>query len=434
MVNFNEVFYQIYTLGFCDAPLYNDGKKEKRILHILDWIDHLKKLGITALIFNPLFESDKHGYDTRDFYTVDCRLGTNADFKKVCKALHKAGIKIFLDGVFHHVGRGSYLFQDVKEKKWESPYKDFFYIDFNNIQNEDGFSYANWEGHHELVKLNLQNPAVKDYLLKAIDYWMEEFSIDGLRLDVAYSLDRNFMQEMVQHVKEKKDDFLFIGEMIGGDYNVLFNDGHLDSVTNYECRKGLYSSMNSHNLFEIAHSLNRQFGNDPWTLYRGKHLLSFMDNHDVDRIASTLVDERDLPLAYALMYAMPGMPCLYYGSEWKEKAKRTNTSDVELRPYFKEPIWNELTDLLAKLNRIRKDNPALTYGNYEQVYLQNEQYIFSRKDGQAEIYFVINISDEEKDLPIPFTFTAINLLTQEKISIQNNIHLSPKSFLFLKVI
>ena len=333
-MDFNQVLYQIYPLGFCGAPKHNDGVQVSRILRVIDWIPHFKKLGITAILFNPVFESDRHGYDTRDFSRIDCRLGSNDDFVAVCNALHDAGIKVILDGVFNHVGRGFGYFQDVIQRKWDSPYKDWFHINFDDHNHQDGFWYEGWEGHNELVKLNMNNETVRRYLIERADQWIAEFGIDGLRLDVAYMVDRNFMRELCGHIRSYDPDFLFIGEMIGGDYNVLMQDGLLDSVTNYECRKGLYSSMNSKNLFEIGHSLNRQFGSDPWTLYRGRHLLSFADNHDVDRLASVLSDARDLPLTYALMFAMPGMPCIYYGSEWGVKGARTKFTDHQLRPEF----------------------------------------------------------------------------------------------------
>lgn len=134
------VFYQIYPLGFTGAPMPNDGVCVNRIQKVKGWIPHLKKLHIGAVYFSPVFESDNHGYDTRDFTKIDCRLGTNEDFKAVCDALHENGIKVVLDGVFNHVGRGFFAFRDVQEKKWDSPYKDWFHLNFDgNSAYNDGF-------------------------------------------------------------------------------------------------------------------------------------------------------------------------------------------------------------------------------------------------------------------------------------------------------
>lgn len=248
----------------CGAPHENDGRLEHRIRRVLDFIPHLQKLGVNAVLFNPLFESDAHGYDTRDYRKVDVRLGTNEDLKEVCDALHKAGMKVIFDGVFNHVGRGFFGFRDVQEKKWDSEYKNWFNISFDgNDAYNDGFWYEGWEGHYELVKLNLRNEATVQYLLDTVKLWTEEFGIDGLRLDVAYCLDKDFLRRLKGFCSGLKSDFFLVGEILGGDYRTVCGDGLCDSATNYECYKGLYSSFNSMNMFEIIHSLIRQFGSDP---------------------------------------------------------------------------------------------------------------------------------------------------------------------------
>jgi glycosidase len=431
-MDYNQIFYQIYPLGFTGAPKENDGIQAHRIRKVLDFIPHYKKLGITAIWFSPVFESDRHGYDTRDYRKIDCRLGTNEDFQEVCDALHDAGIKVVLDGVFNHVGRGFWAFKDVQEKKWESPYSEWFYINYNDTWARDGFTYQNWEGHDELVKLNLQNPEVRKYLLDAVDSWIADYNIDGLRLDVAYMVDRDFLRELKAHTSGIDPDFMLLGEMIGGDYNVLLKDCGLHSVTNYECRKGIYSSLNSHNMFEIAYSLNRQFGNDPWTLYHGQHLLSFVDNHDVDRIASVLEDPKDLKLAYALIYGMPGMPCIYYGSEWGAKGKRTNWSDAPLRPAFDKPKWTELTDYIAAMSQMRKDYPILADGDYTQLQVKNEQLIFRRRDEKGQLIFALNCSDQ----PVRMDFNAeagdgIELVTKKHVDYGGGLEIAPKDAMFI---
>ncbi|MGN1024427.1 MAG: alpha-amylase family glycosyl hydrolase, partial [Lachnospiraceae bacterium] len=259
--------YQIYPLGMCGAPFANDGVLEHRILKVLDWIPHLKKLGITAVYFGPVFDSDTHGYNTRDYQKIDPRLGTNEDFAKVCAALHENGIRIFLDGVFNHVGRGFFGFQDVLKNRENSQYKDWFYLNFGgNDAWNDGLWYEGWEGNYDLVKLNLDNPAVCDYLIDSVKRWVQEFDIDGLRLDVAYMVNRNFLKRLRWETDQLKPAFYLIGEILGGDYRQIMNPEMCHSVTNYECYKGIYSSFNSMNMFEINSSLERQFGTDPWDL------------------------------------------------------------------------------------------------------------------------------------------------------------------------
>lgn len=390
---YESVFYQIYPLGFCGAPFENDGVLEHRILKVNDWIPHIKKLGANAIYFSPVFESDTHGYNTRDYTKIDTRLGTNEDFATICDNLHKEGIKVVLDGVFNHVGRGFWAFQDVLEKKWDSPYKDWFHISFDGNSNyNDGLWYEGWEGNYDLVKLNLRNEDVIQHIFAAIKGWVEEFDIDGLRLDVAYCLDHDFLRRLRSFCDSLKPDFFLVGETLHGDYNQWMNDSMLHSVTNYECYKGLYSSFNSMNMFEINHSLLRQFGPDNWTLYKGKHLLCFVDNHDVTRIASILTNEKHLPLIYGMLFGMPGIPCVYYGSEWGAKARKEE-GDPALRACFDAPEWNDLSETISRLSEIKKNSEALNYGSFRSVLLTNRQCIFERKSEHERIYVAINADE-----------------------------------------
>ena len=391
---YESVFYQIYPLGFCGAPFENDGVEEHRILKVIDWIDHIKKVGADAIYFSPVFESDTHGYNTRDYKKIDCRLGTNEDFKKVCESLHNAGIKVVLDGVFNHVGRGFWAFQDVLEKREGSQYKDWFNINFGGNSNyNDGLWYEGWEGNYDLVKLNLKNPAVVEYLLDAVTFWIKEFDIDGIRLDVAYCLDHDFLKRLRQHCDGLKNDFFLVGELLHGDYSQWVNDAELHSCTNYECYKGLYSSFNSMNMFEICHSLKNQFGPEGWCRYRGKHLLCFVDNHDVTRVASILTNPEHLPLIYGLLFGMPGIPCVYYGSEWGTKAEKAQ-GDPALRPCFDKPEENELTEFIGKLAEIHKNHKALCYGDITVPVLTNKQCIIERKSEDERILVAINADSE----------------------------------------
>lgn len=411
-----SVFYQIYPLGFTGAPFENDGIQEHRIKRVLDWIPHLTRLGINAVYFSPVWESDTHGYNTRDYRRLDVRLGTNEDFKEVVSALHENGIRVVLDGVFNHVGRGFGAFQDVLQNREQSAYTGWFYrIAFDgDSPYHDGLWYEGWEGNYDLVKLNLRNEEVIRYLLDSVGFWIEEFGIDGLRLDVAYSLDEEFVRRLRSFCDEKKQEFFLLGEMLHGDYNRMVNPAMLHSATNYECYKGLYSSFNSMNLFEINHSLLRQFGPENWTLYKGKHLLSFVDNHDVTRAASILQNPRHLPLLYALMFGMPGIPCVYYGSEWGCTGEKSQ-GDPALRPAFEAPEWNGLTDFIAELIRAKKNSAALNYGDFRSILLTNRQCIFQRCTGEERVLVAIN-ADEN-----PFTAhfdagcgRAVDLITGEE--------------------
>lgn len=440
---FDTTLYQMYPLGMLDctfdAPAVDDaeGQERERSLHrvrsLIEWAPYLGKLGVGAILLNPVFASDSHGYNTRDLREIDYRLGTNEDFARVVDALHACGVRVILDAVFNHVGRNFWAFRDVRERRWDSPYKDWFNISFDGDTHfGDGFWYEGWEGNQDLVKLNLRNPEVVDHLLDAVRMWKRELGVDGLRLDVAYSLDHDFVKQLRGLADElgaeprfdgaPGDGFPLIGEVLHGDYNLIVNDEMLNSCTNYECYKGLYSSFSSMNMFEIAHSLHRQFGGDPWCIYRGKHLVNFADNHDVSRLASILTEKRHLAPAYGVLFGMPGIPCLYYGSEWGQLGTKGigYLADVELRPAIGAPAaealdapvagWdggtgpNELTAFINRLNHVRRESRALCHGDYRNVIITNKQLLFERcvgaADGAAAEHVLVAVNADDA----PFTF------------------------------
>ena len=429
-----SVFYQIYPLGFAGVPFENDGELRHGILRVIDWIPHIQKLGCNAIYFSPLFESDTHGYNTRDYKRIDTRLGTNEDFKEVCDKLHEAGIKVVLDGVFNHVGRGHFAFQDVLANRENSRYLSWFNINLGgNDAYNDGLWYEGWEGNYDLVKLNLHNEEVVQYLFDCVRFWIEYFEIDGIRLDVAYCLDENFMRRLRGFTDSLKSEFFLVGEAVHGDYNRIANDGTLHSATNYECYKGIYSALNSMNMFEIVHSLLRQFGPENWTLYKGKHLLSFVDNHDVSRIATALNNERHIPLAFAFIYGMPGIPCVYYGSEWGFKADKSQ-GDPALRPYFENYEENELTEFISRLSEAKKNSKALNYGGFQSVVLNNKQCIFARRTDDETVLVCINA--EENDYTAYFNVesnSAVDLLTGERVELNGSFTMKGYGVNFLKL-
>lgn len=405
-------FYHIYPLGFCGAPQIHQEEISHRITKIIDWIPHMKKMHMNAIYLGPIFASYEHGYDTSDYRMIDHRLGDNEDFKKVCDALHEAGIRIVLDGVFNHVGRYFWAFLDVKEKREGSPYANWFQnINFHaSSPLGDDFTYETWQGYYNLVKLNLRNEEVVQYLLDSVAMWMDEFHIDGLRLDAADCIDKDFFRRLKVFTKQKNPDFWLMGEIIHGDYNMWANPEMLDSVTNYECYKGLYSSHNTKNYFEIAYSLNRQFGNRG--IYKNLTLYNFVDNHDVNRLASTLLNQKDLLNVYTLLYTMPGVPSIYYGSEYALKGTKHDGSDADIRPcldidHIPDPN-EELFAHICKLGEIYETATPLKTGSYEQILIRNEQYVFQRKNEHETVYVALNVSDEP--YMVSFPVTESNLL------------------------
>ena len=433
------IFYHMYPLGMTGAPKQNaQTEVTDRFKELDQWIPHIRSLGCNAIYIGPLFESSSHGYDTRDYKLVDGRLGTNEDFREFTKLCHENGIKVVVDGVFNHTGREFFAFKDIQEKKWDSPYKDWYKgVNFDwQSPLGDPFGYEAWQGHFELPCLNLYNQQVKDYLFDVIRFWVDEFDIDGIRLDCANVMDFGFMQEMRTQTASMKPDFWLMGEVIHGEYGRWVNDGMLHSVTNYELHKSLYSGLNDHNFFEIAHNVRRLEA-------IGTRLYTFLDNHDENRIASKLNKKAHLPLAWTLLFTLPGIPSIYYGGEWGLEGMRTRESDAALRPCITlkegEAKHSDLTDLIAKLARIHTENPEFHGGRYQELLLTNRQYAFARHAQGSICITAANSDDQESRLSIPVPLHASqaeNLMDGSIIPVENgtlNLTLPGNSSVVLKI-
>ncbi len=432
------VFYHIYPLGLTGAPKENSyGEPVSRLNTLLPWISHIKKIGCNAIYIGPLFESVGHGYETTDYRKLDSRLGTNEDLKGFVAECHGQGVKVIFDGVFNHTGRDFFAFQDIKKNRENSRYKDWYRnVNFwGNNQFNDGFSYENWGGYDLLAKLNQQNPEVRDYICDVIRFWADEFDVDGIRLDAADVLDFEYMKALRRVANEEKPDFWLMGEVIHGDYNRWVNEGTLHSVTNYHLHKALYSGHNDHNYFEIAHTVKRLYGmggNRP----DGLKLYNFVDNHDVERIYTKLNNKAHFAPVHVLLYTLPGIPSIYYGSEFGIEGRKERHSDDSLRPalsledYANADEENPYTRLIKALGRVRQNTPALSYGDYKELALTNRQYAFSRDyEGKSVI---ITVNNDENDftmeLPAGNEPAYVGALSGEKVAAnQGRISVSMKA-------
>ncbi len=421
------IFYHIYPLGLTGAPKENSyGTPEHRLNALLPWIPHIREIGCNALYIGPLFESVGHGYETTDYRKLDSRLGTNGDLQQFVAACHGQGVKVILDGVFNHVGRDFFAFRDLKEKREGSPYRDWFCnVDFGgNNEYGDGFSYDNWGGYNLLVKLNQKNPEVCGYICDAIRFWVREFDIDGLRLDAADVLDFHFMQQLRRTANEAKPDFWLMGEVIHGEYGRWVNEGTLHSVTNYQLHKALYSGHNDHNYFEIAHTVKRLYemgGSSP----DGLKLYNFVDNHDVARIYTKLNQKAHYAPVHILLYTLPGIPSIYYGSEFAVEGKKERFSDASLRPALRLEDYrdaletNPHTKLIAALGKIRSETKELSYGDYKELLLTNCQYAFSRTWNGKSVIVTVNNDDSDYVMTLPCTDAAeyIGALSGQRVPV-----------------
>lgn len=412
------IFYHIYPLGMCGAPKENTfSAPVRRIEELFSVPDYLAAQGYNAVYIGPLFSSMTHGYDTVDYRTLDQRLGTNEDLKKLCGAFHEKGIRVVFDAVFHHVGRAFFAFRDLLEKKEESPYLSWFSgVRFDRQSSfGDSFAYDSWEGHEELVKLNLFNEETADYLFNVVLFWIDAFGVDGLRMDAANCMPIEFFERLRSVVKQKKSDFWLMGEVIHGDYRRWANDKALDTVTNYEAYKGLYSSHNDRNYFEIAHTLTRQFGEGG--LYRELCLYNFVDNHDVTRLYSILKDKRHIFNVYTLLFTMPGIPSVYYGSEFGIAGEKRAGSDASLRPSLH--IGDEAENVpglrlyIRYLIRLRQVYTALKDGKINMIHINNEQLVYVRENEQMKILIALNLSETDAAVHLPYAINAEEIVKSE---------------------
>ena len=420
------VFYHIYPLGITGAPKVNSySEPVHRLNKLLPWISHIKEIGCNAIYIGPLFESVGHGYETTDYKKLDSRLGTNEDLKNFVSECHKQGVRVILDGVFNHTGRDFFAFQDIRQNRENSRYKDWYCnVNFrgNNSFN-DGFSYENWGGYDLLAKLNQHNPEVRDYICDVIRFWVNEFDIDGLRLDAADVMDFEYMKSLRQVANEVKADFWLMGEVIHGNYSRWANDGTLHSVTNYMLHKALYSAHNDHNYFEVAHTIKYVSGmvGDRLKLY------TFVDNHDVERIYTKLQNKSHFVPVHVMLYTLPGVPSIYYGSELGIEGRKERGSDDSLRPeldfddYKDAANTNPCTKLISSLGRIRQNTSALCYGDYKELELRNTCFAYSRTLDGKSVIVTVNNSDSEAEMTLACSETSeyTGALTGESVPVNN---------------
>lgn len=418
------VFYHIYPLGLAGAPKQNDyGEPVHRLNTLLPWVDHIKEIGGSALYIGPLFESVGHGYETTDYKKLDSRLGTNEDLTAFVAYCHEQGIKVIFDGVFNHTGRDFFAFKDIQVNRENSQYKDWYCnVNFwGNNEYNDGFSYDNWGGYNLLVKLNQKNPAVVDYICDVIRFWVSEFDVDGIRLDAADVLDFDFMKALRRTANEVKPDFWLMGEVIHGDYSRWVNGETLHSVTNYTLHKALYSGHNDHNYFEIAHTVRRLQNMGTLKLY------NFVDNHDVERIYTKLTNKAHFAPVHVLLYTLPGVPSIYYGSEFGIEGRKEYGSDDSLRPAlniedYKDSVkTNPCTALIAALGKVRQAVPALSYGSYDELMLTNRQFAYARDLDGTRVIVSVNNDDAPAGMHLAAGNCAayVGSLSGEKVSVQD---------------
>lgn len=404
----SEIWYHLYPLGFLGADDQNPapgavgGPISHRLADLVGWLDQLVDLGVTGLLLGPVFESGSHGYDVVDPFRIDRRLGSEMDLVRLIDECHQRSLRVGLDVVFHHVGRGHAYFVDVLAHGRESARSDWFHVDFDR-QGDDGFSYANFEGHDQLVKLNHANGQVLDWAVDVAGYWLDR-GVDALRLDAAYAIPAAFLATFENRVRALRPDLLLVGEVIHGDYVAIAKASRLASVTQYELWKAIWSSLNERNFYELAHALDRH--SDfcqhfvPW---------NFVGNHDTTRIATKLIDRRHLAHALAILFTLPGIPAVYAGDEQGAEGTKYDREggDAEIRrPLPYQPaelagdsllIWQMHRELIA----VRRARPWLVDGALKVTHLGNRSIAFEVRSQQHLLVTLLNTDDRSVPCAIP---------------------------------
>ena len=403
----HAIWWQLHPISFTGAahvatPDSSPGTAPAhQLTRIEAWLDYLVDLGCNGLLLGPIFASQTHGYDTVDHYRIDPRLGTEQDFDHLAEQCRARGVRLLLDGVFNHVGRGFRPFQDVLAHGRSSAYAPWFRLDFgpDGARRPDGFGYADFEEHGELVALNHAEPAVQDYVTDVMTHWLNR-GASGWRLDAAYAVPLPFWRAVTDRVRATHPDTWLVGEMIHGDYVAAVRDGGLDSVTQYELWKAIWSSLNDQNFFELAHALTRH--NEFAAAFLPQ---TFVGNHDVTRLASRLAVPEHLPHALAVLFTVAGSPSIYAGDEQAFRGVKYDRAggDDEIRPAFPGvpedlapdgwPTYRLHQDLIG----LRRRHPWLARAANEVLTVRNESLAYRaiHPDGGPDLAVLLNVSADK---------------------------------------
>lgn len=409
----HAIFWHIYPLGMLGADMTGqDHTPTHRLADLVGWLDYAITLGVNGLLLGPIFESRTHGYDTVDYFQIDRRLGTDDDLRRLIDEAHKRGIRVVLDGVFNHVSQDFWAFRQARDQGPDSPEATMFHLRWDG----DQMHHASWEGHDQLVQLNHDDPAVVDHVFQAMSHWLAA-GIDGWRLDAAYSTNPAFWAAVLPRVRRAWPDAWIMGEIIHGDYAAFVQQTGVNSVTQYELWKAIWSSLNDVNLWELTWALGRHNAMlDHFVPY------TFIGNHDTDRIASKVTDARHCHHPLVLLMTLGGIPAIYYGDELGLTATRGTglEADFPVRPAFPaspaklHADVNETYRLHQQLIGLRRRHPWLHRARARVVTHDRSELAFEATDGTNRLLVALNLADA------PFAFEDIG--AQEVIAGAATIH------------
>ena len=399
------IWWQVYPLGFTGSPPSTVDEREQHRLRKLErWLDYAVELGASGLALGPIFASATHGYDTIDYLLIDPRLGDDSDFDALIAAAHARGLRVLLDGVFNHVGRGHRAFRSVLEFGPDAATASWFRLHWPRpwqpgIEPE----YDNFEGHDQLVALNHAEPAVAEQVVAVMNHWLGR-GADGWRLDAAYAVPTSFWASVLPRVRAEHPNAYIVGEVIHGDYAEIVRQSGMDSVTQYELWKAIWSSLNTGNFFELAWSLKRH--NEFLDTFAP---LTFVGNHDVTRLASKLTDERLLAIALVVFLTVGGTPAIYYGDEQAFAGVKEDRigGDDAIRPEFPPapgdlPTSGSSTFRLHQLLiGLRRRNAWLHAARTIEIHLTNTALSYESAGNGERLIVVLNMAADAVTIPAP---------------------------------
>lgn len=418
----HAVWWQVYPLGFVGAEqnaLAAGAPVVHRLPQLISWLDYAVEVGASGIALGPVFASETHGYDTVDYFRLDPRLGDNADFDELIREAHSRGLRVLLDGVFNHTGRSFPPFQEALSQGPSGAKASWFRFNWPASGWTPGTEpdYEDFEGHHHLVALNHAEPEVAGFVAGVMKHWLAR-GADGWRLDAAYAVPTSFWSSVLAEVRAEYPDAYFVGEYIHGDYAAAVSDGSLDSATQYELWKAVWSSLNDHNFYELAAALDRHN-----SFLAGFVPLTFIGNHDVTRIASKLEDPALLPLALVVLLTVGGTPSIYYGDEQAFRGIKEDRAggDDAVRPAFPasrsdlSPEGWPTYRLYQELIGVRRRHAWLHSARTSVLSLTNEQFIFVAESGGHSLIVALNLADKPADFEVTDLSEQAALLTHSSL-------------------
>lgn len=407
---YDRTFYEVNLLKLCGAPKEQDGIEVNRMIKFKDWIPHLKKLSIGAVLFDNVFTSDTDGRDTTNYSQIDPRLGNNVDFYNLVKELHRNGIKVVLEAPFSRVSKNFDPYVNAYRLKEASPFYNWFVHDESNDSENT-------------IRVNFADPNIEDFVLDRLEDWIDDFEIDGVILNESSYMHSKFITSIRRCVYEMKKDFLLIGGVEHGDYNKILIPSMLDSITNFEVKAGFYECFNNINMFNIIHTLERQFGSEKWNTYTDKHLLVSASGGYEPRVADAINNPDHIKLLFGMLIAIPGIPCIYFGDEW----------GMHEGDEIDGPQWNELTEMIGHAIKVRRMSQALKYGTFRSLLLNNNQCLFERKYDNERILVAINSSEAAYSIRFKMGFKyGTELIEGEMLEFKDKLTIEPNSVFYWK--